>query len=438
MGLAQWKAAQTGSPYLKAIIPQMAPADEYLYGMNGFGGASHLYINLPWALGLRGIKMTEDRDRAFRHLPILTADEFASGGRVVPFYRDWIRHPNYDHFWKSVSNHGHFQQMDLPILQICGWWDIHVVSLFANYQGIERHGTPKARRLQKVVVGPWIHTTNPQRTAGVLDFGEDSVVDHYALWLRWMDRYLKGRENGVEAEPPLKLFVVGRNEWRTAQQWPPRSTKFTPFYLHSQGDANTLAGDGLLDRRPPAEEPSDHFVYDPENPVPTITGVSDGTHPPQDHREIERRPDVLVYTGQPLARGLEIVGPVRAKIFAATSARDTDWTARLLDVHPDGRALNVCAGVLRARFRNSFEKPELLKPGAVYEFEVSLGVAGHAFLPGHCVRLEISSSNFPRYDRNLNSGGELGIDPTIVVAEQTVYHDQQRASRLVLPVVRPE
>ena len=438
-GLVQWMAAPTGSPYLKTIIPQMAPADYYLYGMNYTGGAFQLHINLPWAISnssrTRQPIGIYDWDKLFRRVPILTLDEEATG-RPIDFYRDWVRHSSWDDYWKEIGNFGKFSRMDMPILQIAGWWDIHGVSLFANYGGIQREGTERARRLQKVLMGPWVHTDKPKQQYGLLDFGEESVVDLYELWLRWMDRWLKGIENGMEDEPPLRLFVMGRNQWREAEKWPLPETRWTNYYFHSRGRANTMFGDGGLSTlTPDASETSDRYTYDPEDPVPLVTGIRDGSHPPADHRPIERRDDVLVYTTEPMEQELEVTGPVEARIFASTSALDTDWTARLLDVHPDGRSINICEGILRARFRESFEKAVLLQPGRIYEFRIKMGVTSQAFLEGHRIRIEISSSNFPRFDRNLNNGGELGIDPRIVVARQTVYHDPEHPSHVLLPVI---
>ena len=285
-------------------------------------------------------------------------------------------------------------------------------------------------------MGPWVHTDRPQQKYGIIDFGEDSVIDLYELWLGWMDRWLKGIENGIEEEPPLKLFVMGRNQWREAEKWPLPETRWTPYYLHSEGRANTLFGDGSLGvEKPEGKQPADSYVYDPDDPVPLVTGIRDGSHPPADHRPIERRDDVLVYTSREMEQELEVTGPVNAKVYASSSALDTDWTVRLLDVFPDGRSVNLCEGILRARFRESFETPVLMTPGTVYEFNVKMGVTGHAFLPGHRIRIQVSSSNFPRFDRNLNNGGAPGIDPAIVVATQTVYHDERYPSHVLLPVI---
>ncbi len=439
MGMVQWTAAPTGSPYLKTIIPQMAPADYYLYGPSYTGGALLLHITLPWTMSNNSRTRQPigiyDWDKLFRKLPVLTQDEEATG-RPITLYRDRVRHSSYDDYWKNIRFYGKFARMDIPILQIAGWWDTHSVSLFANYEGIQKEGTEGARRLQKVLMGPWVHTDKPKQQYGIIDFGEKSVVDLYELWLRWMDRWLKGIKNGMEDEAPLRLFVMGRNQWREAEKWPLPETRWTRYYLDSEGHANSLFGDGRLSKKmSSAGVPHDSYTYDPEDPVPLITGIRDGSHPPADHRPIERRDDVLVYTTEAMAQELEVTGPVEARIFASSSALDTDWTARLLDVYPDGRSINICEGILRARFRESFQKPVLLEPGRIYEFRIKMGVTSQAFLKGHRIRIEISSSNFPRFDRNLNNGGELGIDPRIVVASQTVYHDAEHPSHVLLPVI---
>lgn len=454
MGLVQWKAASTGSPYLKTIIPQAAPADEYLYGMNYTGGAFLFQIGLPWAISHSGQdgqpRLSRDWDTLFRHLPIISAEEAATG-RAIEFYRDWIRHATYDDFWRKASNYDTFQKMDIPILQVCGWLDLHVKSLFANYEGIQVSGTQRARDLQKVIVGPWVHTDRPVPQYGVLNFGVDSVVDLYELYLRWMDHWLKGIDNGVEQEPALKLFAMGINEWKIAEKWPLPETKWTPFYLRSRGRANSLFGDGKLSEETPAEmEPADSFVYNPEDPVPTIGAHPNGQVIPSDHRPVEQRDDVLVYTSEPFQQPLEITGPVQARIYASSSANDTDWTVKLLDVYPDGLAVNLSDGILRARFRHpvpvrtalpalgQFANPVLITPGKVYEFTVEVGVTSIVILKGHRMRVEVSSSNFPRFDRNLNNGGELGIDPRIVVANQRVFHDRRYSSHVLLPIIPAE
>lgn len=470
LGLVQWWAAQGGSPYLKTIVPFSAHADIYFYGMNYRGGAFKLRGNLPWALGTSGRTMQPatcamtgctvldiiqattgagsgpyDWDALYRHLPILTADSVATG-RPVDFYRNWIRNSTYNDYWKQISNFGRYHKMDIPILQIGGWFDVHVVSMIGNLEGIQREGTPRARRHHKLVMGPWTHGP-PVRQIGDLDFGLESVIDFRELQLRWMDYWLKGIENGMAEEPPLKLFTMGVNRWTGAAEWPLPETRWTRLYLRGGGRANSLVGDGRLSfEAPPRGEKPDRYTYNPEDPVPTL-GDSPWDDRPIDYRPIERRDDVLVYTSEPLAEDLKVTGPIQARLYASSSAVDTDWTVRLLDVYPDGRSINVCDGILRARFREpapvrtgvpaagQFEHPRLMEPGTVYEFTIEVGVTSVVFREGHRIRVQVSSSNFPRFDRNLNNGGALGIDPRIVIANQTVYHDRRYASFIELPVI---
>jgi putative CocE/NonD family hydrolase len=297
-------------------------------------------------------------------------------------------------------------------------------------------------------VGPWVHTDRPKQGYGVLDFGVDSIIDLYALYLRWMDRWLKGIENGVENEPPLRLFMMGKNIWRTADKWPLPETQWTPFYLRSGGRANSLFGDGTLATgMPGGGEPADRYTYNPEDPVPTLGMDPNGEVAPLDHRPVEYRDDVLVYSTEALEEELEVTGPIQASVYASSSALDTDWTVKLLDVYPDGKAVNLWDGILRARYRDpaairagvpspgQFENPELLEPGKIYRFFIEVGVVSNVFLKGHKIRVEVSSSNFPRFDRNLNNGGKLGVDTEIVAADQTVYHDAGRPSHILLPVI---
>jgi putative CocE/NonD family hydrolase len=289
-------------------------------------------------------------------------------------------------------------------------------------------------------MGPWVHPASRFTHAGDVDFGKASVLDLNQIELRWFDHWLKGRDNGAEQDPPLHIFVMGSNTWRDEQEWPLARTQFTPYYFHSKGKANSLMGDGSLSTEAPDEEPPDRFVYNPAFPVQTRGGntccnpelVPWGGY---DQQSIEYRSDVLVYTSEPLEEDLEVTGPVIAKVFASTDGRDTDFTAKLVDVHPDGYALNLCDGIIRGRYRESTSTQKLLEPGEVYEFTIDLWPTSNVFLKGHKVRVEISSSNFPRFDRNPNTGNTFGQDDELRVAQQTVLHDRTRASGIILPVI---
>ena len=270
-----------------------------------------------------------------------------------------------------------------------------------------------------------------------MDFGPEAAVDIPGLHLRWYDRRLRGVDTGIDQEAPLRLFVMGANAWRDAWEWPLAQTRFTPFYLHSGGRANSRFGDGSLSLEEPHEEATDQYLYDPEDPVPTLGGQSMfiTNTGPRDRRPLERRDDVLVYTSAPLEEDLEVTGPITLTLFAASSAPDTDFTATLVDIYPRGPAIHLCEGIVRARFRDSYEQPSLIEPGAVTRYTISLWETSNLFRAGHRIRLEISSSNFPRFDRNLNSGATPGLDSEVMMAQQTVFHDRSYPSRLTLPVI---
>jgi len=259
--------------------------------------------------------------------------------------------------------------------------------------------------------------------------------------LRWYGYWLRGEDNGITHEGPIRIFVMGRNEWRTEREWPLERTGYERYYLHSSGRANSVHGDGELSMDSPGEEPPDHFVYDPANPVPSVGGTSiygAAKAGPRDQREVEKRGDVLVYTTDTLDEDIEVTGPVRLVLYAASSAKDTDFSAKLVDVHPDGRAINIQAGMVRARFRESFTEPSFLERGVVYEFDIKVGSTSNVFKKGHRIRLEVSSSYFPEFSRNLNTGAEIGTTSEMVAADQTVYHDAERPSYLLLPIIPTE
>jgi putative CocE/NonD family hydrolase len=271
---------------------------------------------------------------------------------------------------------------------------------------------------------------------GDIDFGSEAVIELHAIQLRWFDHFLKGVSNGVLDEAPIRLFVMGDNRWRDEYEWPLARTQYTNVYLRSSGKANSLRGNGGLSFSAPGEEPPDHYVYNPQDPVPTRGGTTLGLALGVfDQTKIEEREDVLIYTGDVLSTDLEVTGPLSLKLFAASSAPDTDFTAKLVDVRPDGYAQNIAEGVIRARFRESLSTPTLITPEKVYEYTIDLWATSHVFKAGHRLRLEVSSSNFPRYDRNPNTGHDFGADTELRTARQTIFHDNRYPSHLVLPVI---
>ena len=451
LGGVQWAVAVEGHPALQAIVPNAIPCD---FWKSGYwrNGAFSLALNALWTcleISSRtsdlGLIPAYDLNAFFRHLPLRTLDSAA--GRLCEFWQDFLAHAQYDDYWRRMSCHDRFDRVSVPAFIMCGWYDYYAGESFDALRGLHTRASGRARALSRVIMGPWSHLISLSPTLGEVDFGEPSHLDINALALRWFDCLLKDMHTGILDEPPITIFVMGRNVWRQEQEWPLARTRFTNYHLHSQGAANTDPGEGRLGVDLPADEPPDHYVYDPADPVPTLGGNHsicwrDAFHViqpgPFDQRSVERRDDVLTYTTPPLEAETEVTGPIILHLFAATDAPDTDWTAKLVDVHPDGRAINITEGVLRARFRQSIhEAPILLEPGTMYEYRIELQPTSNVFLKGHAIRLDITSSNFPLWDRNPNTGHPQGQDAELRVARQTVLHDRTHPSRLVLPVIPP-
>lgn len=443
VGGVQWQAAISGAPHLKCIAPGVIGDDHH--GQTHYqGGAMQLGLDMTWTLltDSRTFHRLDNHNwkQLLSYLPL--AEMARAAGSSAPRLADWIDHPDYDDYWKLVAYKERYQDVKIPVMQIGGWYDTFSTGTMNNFAGLrKRGGSELARKNQKVIMGPWIHRASELTHAGDQDFGKDSVLDLDAEHLRWFDRWLKDKRNGGDEESPIRLFVMGSNTWREEQEWPLARTEFTAYFLRSKGRANSLRGDGELKMEGvPGNEPPDEYVYDPMFPVPTNGGnnccfpeiVAWGGY---DQTQVEQREDVLVYTSQPLAEDVEVTGPVVAKIYASSSAPDTDFTAKLVDVHPDGYALNLCDGIIRARYRETQERQVLMVPGSIYEFTVDLGPTSNVFKAGHRIRLEVSSSNFPRFDRNLNTGGRFGYETNMQVARQKVYHDAERPSHVLLPVI---
>jgi len=324
---------------------------------------------------------------------------------------------------------------------VTSWYDIFLHGGLANFCGLRERGmNEETCRAQKLLIGPWAHlfpyTTPTSGGTGEADFGSNALIDIHAIQLRWFDHFLKGIDTGILDEPPVKIFVMGENTWRDEHEWPLARTRYTPYYFHSQGKANTLGGDGTLGLELPGEEPPDRYTYDPNDPVPTRGGatliIPMGVY---DQRPVEERRDVLVYTSAPVEKLLEVTGPVKVKLYASSSAPDTDFTAKLVEVRPDGYAQNLTDGIVRARYRPSRQYPTFLKPEEVTEFTIDLWATSHVFLPGHRIRVEIASSNFPRFDRNLNTGEDQATSTRVQSAQQTIFHDRHYPSHILLPVI---
>jgi uncharacterized protein len=457
VGATQWLAATLRPPSLVAIVPAMTASD-YYDGWSYEGGAWSLAFQESWPLvsiALTGARRLGDQaaiDRmneairdlrtTYKFLPIkdypwLSPDQ----PKVAPYFYDWIRHNTWDDYWKQWSIRTRYNEVQVPALNFSGWYDVFMNGAIENFVGMRaKGGSAVARQGQKLVVGPWIHLSW-QPKVGEVDFGSEAANPIDELQLRWFDYWLKGKSNGVDGDPAVRVFVMGANQWRTAEDWPIPGTRFTEYYLHSGGAANTRYGNGwLTTRKPTDDETPDRYRYDPANPVPSKGGRSCcilDTAPigPFDQAEIQDRADVLVYSTPPLDEAVEVTGPITVTLYAASSAKDTDFTAKLTDVHPDGKAILLSQGILRASFRKSLEKPEPIEPGRIYAYEIAIWPTSNLFKVGHRIRLEISSSNFPHYDRNPNTGHPFGTDKEVAIADQIVYHDPEHPSKIVLPVI---
>jgi hypothetical protein len=449
LGQNQWRAAQAAPPSLVTIFPMVSSTSLY-HDWITLNGGWRLSFNFGWGPvrqesrimqnpgphtvnGLRAIHY----DHVQFHLPLNTMQQQV--GRHARFYDDWLAHPDYDAYWKPLNAEELFEKITVPVHTLGGWFDIFSQGTLRGYVGMsQKGGSEQARRLSHIVIGPWGH--GPSQKFGALDFGPAANVDANPLQLRWYDYFLKGIDNGLAQEPPVKLFVMGRNQWVYEREYPLARTQYRPLYLASGGSANGSRGDGRLTwDKPSAPSTPDRYRYDPDDPVPSLGGNNCCGTPtpagPMDQRPIEGRRDVLLYTSDVLQEELEATGPVKVVLYASSDAVDTDFVAKLVDVFPDGSSYNMAEGILRARYRDSLSKPTPLVPGQAYRMEIDLVGTSVAFQEGHRIRVHVTSSHFPQFDRNPNTGAAFGTTDQVKVAQQTVYHDAERPSHVLLPVI---
>jgi hypothetical protein len=457
VGATQMLAAIGQPPHLAGICP-VVTASNYHENWTYQGGAFTQWFNESWLSGLaqdtysRQIKeaanaVLGDRVLPLRDFPVFniktTQDGVGLTHLLAPYFLDWLDHPTYDSYWKQWSIEENYDKIQVPALTIAAWYDLFQGGSLRNFTGLQAHaGNVAARKGQRLFVTIGGHSGNG-RIIGTVDFGPAAeAYDEDALTLDWYDYLFLGKQNQfADASKPVQIFVMGENKWRNEEAWPLERAKSTSYYLQSTGQANSVSGDGALSTAALDKQSPDQFIYDPANPVPTVGGplCCDPAHlngGPRDQKEVEARSDVLVYSTEPLEQDLEVTGPVTLDLFAKSSAVDTDFTAKLVDVWPNGFAQNLTEGILRARFRQSTTgAPKPIVPGQVYEYKIDLWSTSNVFLKGHRIRLEVSSSNFPRFDRNLNTGKPAGTDSVFVKATNTILHDAAHPSALILPVV---
>jgi putative CocE/NonD family hydrolase len=449
LGYTEIAQAIRGSQYLRSMTASVTTSDIY-NNWAYIDGAFFYGFAFPWGgQSMNGhvgqTRNPDDWPRAYLNLPIATSD--AAAGHISPSYRDWLAHPlRTDPYWNDISLEDRVHEIGIPYLTIDGWYDLFMRGAIADHLKIRAHGrTEAARKGKRLILGPWSHDTGvrfvnpPSATDRGIDFGPDAELNPQFIYLRWHDHYLKDIDNGVDRDAPVTIFVMGENQWRDEQEWPLARTRYTKYYLASSGKANTAAGDGTLGTRLPGGAATDQFDYDPADPVPTAGGntcCSSVPSGPFDQRQVEARDDVLVYTTPALTEAVEVTGPLQMKLYAATSARDTDWTVKLVDVHPDGYAQNIQDGIIRARYNGTIGKSAtLVEPGKIDEYTIDMWATSNVFLPGHRIRLEISSSNFPRFDRNLNTGEDPATGTRMERARQTVHHSKRYPSHVILPII---
>lgn len=448
-GFSQLVAAVERPPHLRAICPfQTGLTLNINNNVRGFVFSSHIGWILSMALArLKKGWYTEQTAKEyipvieeylknlkeqFKHLPI--RDMPAAQIKGFPAIEEYTTHilENFDNpeYYMREGKLINFEDVQVPVFGLAGWMDTTRNGVVDHYLGFLKHGNDVVKQGQKLVLGPWGHGAVLNPGSSEMDFGYEASgkdIGVQEMMIDFFDRYVKGIRNGWEERPPVKIFVIGKNIWRDEWEFPPKRAEKLEMYLHSEGAANSLDGDGVLNFQPPDDEPCDSYDYDPKNPVPTLPAMTD-------HRVVQKRGDVLVYTSPPLEKMIEVTGLPKLILHVSSSARDTDFCGKLLDVFPDGRAISIGDGGIRARYRNSWE-PEYLSPSEKYEIEIPLEYISYAFLPGHRIRIEVTSSNFPKFDFNHNTGKRPAEDIDLVVANNCVYHEASMQSRLVLPVI---
>ena len=476
-GSDQSALATLNPPHLSTMIVAVGASNYYHCSMRQNGALEQRFMIYAFRMATTSKEAFADPnikaavDRAFANVGEWVSRAPLKRGtsplRMLPNYEQWVldlfTHGEYDDYWKqrgyAISQY-YEEHADVPTLYLGGWYDSYARATCENYTALSKMKTSR----QVLLMGPWTHGGWGVSNAGDVDFGTHSFINYNDLRLAWFDHYLKGMNTEVSDWSPVKIFVMGTGEglpnyqgrlhhsghWRDEGDFPLPDTQFTPYYLHADG--------GLSTTLPSADESTSCFSFDPRDPVPTIGGGISAADPImgagafdqrgnsrffgcQDTLPLNARSDVLTFQTPPLENDVEVTGPITVKLHASSSARDTDFTAKLIDVcplsddYPDGLAINLTDSIIRARYRNGWDAPELLEPGEVYEFVFELYPTSNVFKKGHRIRLDISSSNWPRFDVNPNTGGDLGVERRLEIAEQTIHHEPEHASHVILPVI---
>ncbi len=448
VGATQMLAASSNPPHLVGIFPYVT-AMEYYEGWTYEGGALMQWFASSWTSGLTEDtvrRKTAALNRPKQWVEQLPADDYRlfnvpAAAEVAPYFRDWVEHETDDDYWRKIRISDFYNKMNVKALHAGGWHDIFSGGSIRNYMRLQKEApTREAREGQRLLMGPWAHAgTSPEGKIGDVTFGSQAVLDMNATIVKWYDFAIKGQHNEFATDAPVKIFVMGDNVWRTEKEFPLARTNYTKYYLHAGKGAQSASGDGLMSTASPQREQPDTYEYDPASPVRTIGGrlCCGALLPPGpfDQSPNESRPDVLVYSTPRLERDVEATGFITVDLYAATSAADTDFTAMIVDVDAKGYARYLADGIIRARFRNSREKVEPIEPGKTYKYSIDLWATSNVFKAGHRMRVYISSSNFPRFNRNLNTGERTFGGTRMVKARQTIYHDSEHPSAVVLPII---
>jgi putative CocE/NonD family hydrolase len=438
LGYDQWIAALQQPPHLTTMIVMTTPPDPFVESPTGLQSPTYMSWHLLTSGHVLHNLTPVDWPTVYMHVPIYTMD--AAAGIDSPYWRQVVDHPGIDQWWDPLIYQNKYERVRVPIMHVSGWYDDEQAGATMNYIGMTTKGaTEEIRHNQKLLMGPWPHAVNSSTHLGDIEFGPTAVIDLNHYELRWFDYWLKGIDTGIMQEPPVRIFIMGENRWRDEKEWPIAGTKYVDYYLHSEGHANSLYGNGTLALAPDANEPVDRYSYNPAMPVPFLmepTFAQLGG--PDDYRPVERRDDVLVFTSEPLMKVTTVCGPIRVKLSAASSATDTDFMGKVLDVWPEGFAQRLYDGMVRARYRDGGDRPALITPGQIYSYDIDLWNTCQQFGKGHRFRIEIASSAFPKYDPNPNTGEPLGKTANFKIAEQTIYHDAKHPSLVRIPIVQEE